>query len=115
MISIKEIKILHGMMLTPYHYKMIELVEWVYDQWGVLFITSGYRKGDPGVHGQIPCRGMDLRENVYSNAQKVVDEINSNWQYDYMRPDMKCALLHGKAKHIHLQVHPRTRPRYEQN
>lgn len=78
---------------------------------GVEFtITSLYREGDNGVHGQMPVRGMDLRMRNKSTGQAIVDLINKKTTYDPSRPDMKCAILHGEGAnlHIHLQVHPRT-------
>ena len=78
-------------------------------------ITCGYRKGDKGVHGSIPCRGVDIRSWVFKNPVSVCNYINSNWEYDFNRPEKFVALLHtaGSGTHIHLQTHPNTRRRLQ--
>ncbi len=88
-----------------------EFLIWFRKTFGEPFITSTYRKGDTGVHGTIPLRGMDIRSYIYTSPQNVVDVINKIWSYDYKRPELKCAILHntGKGMHIHLQTHPNTR------
>jgi len=92
---------------VPLHNKLSDLILWLRN--GVLsdlpVITSAYRAKDPGVHGQIPLRGLDLRSKGY-NAKQVVDMINDHWEYDSKRPEKQCAILHdiGKGEHIHLQV-----------
>ena len=74
-------------------------------------ITCGHRPGDPGVHGTVPCRGIDIRSRVFSKPHKVVQGINERWQYDPDRPEKQVAILHdvGSGEHIHLQTHPNTR------
>lgn len=76
-------------------------------------LTSLYRIGDTGVHGQLPLRGMDLRCRSIRLGEQLEQMINEEWIYDPSRPDMKCAILHGEGAnlHIHLQVHPNTRRR----
>jgi hypothetical protein len=115
-IQIKNHKVLNGLLSVPYHGKLIEIICWVafryIDKDRPLVITSGYRAGDPGVHGTRPlCRGIDIRSWVFDNPQAIVDEINTHFEYDPDRPEKKCALLHdtGSGEHIHLQSHPRTK------
>lgn len=70
-------------------------------------ITSLYRIGDKGVHGQLPLRGCDLRMRNEQMGRAIADELNARWLYDRRRPEMKCAIYHdiGQGAHIHLQVH----------
>ena len=110
-ITIKDWKVLKGMLVVAYHPKMIALAMWVAVRYSKLVLTSAYRMGDSGVHGQIPCRGIDIRSWHYNDPQVVVDDINVHWRYDpYKRPEMMCAIYHdtGSGKHIHLQVHDNT-------
>ena len=75
-------------------------------------VTSLYRIGDNGVHGQLPLRGLDWRCRHLDFGNAVAKHINSRWQYDYSRPSMKCCRCHmvdGGALHLHLQAHPKTR------
>ncbi len=74
-------------------------------------VTSLYRIDDNGVHGTLPCRGLDLgcKDEVIGN--RVADYINSRWVYDPERPDMVCCIYHkvaGGQSHLHLQSHPNT-------
>ena len=88
-----------------------ELVQDVEDATGFEFtITSLYRIGDNGNHGQLPLRAMDLRCRNAVLGAAIEKWINVNWTYDYNRPEMKCCLMHGKGAnlHFHLQVHPNT-------
>ena len=73
-------------------------------------ITSLYRIGDNGVHGQLPLRGIDLRCQDEHLGRLVEDYINSIWEYDHGR-DLKCCMYHdaGSGDHLHFQVHPNTR------
>jgi len=76
-------------------------------------ITSAYRPGDTGVHGQMPVRGIDIRCRDNNLGGAVEKYLNYNWEYDSLRPGMVVALYHnaGSGYHIHLQCHPRTRRR----
>lgn len=94
-----------------YHPKLRELCLDAEKMTGVKFkITSQLRVGDLGVHGQIPLRATDLRMRNKAVGLAIVDEINKRWIYDPLRPNKKCAILHGDGynMHIHLQVHPNT-------
>jgi hypothetical protein len=73
-------------------------------------LTSLYRMGDNGVHGQLPLRGIDLRIRDIAIGKVIEAAINEWWSYDSDRPDKKCAYLHGVDAnlHLHLQVHPNT-------
>ncbi|KKM14521.1 hypothetical protein LCGC14_1705280 [marine sediment metagenome] len=114
MITIKGIAVLIALMGVPTMDSLMDVVEWVYEEHDQnLVITSGFRKGDPGVHGQIPLRGLDIRSRVYSDPDRPCRLINDRWEYDWKRPEKKVASLHGEGDeiHIHLKVHPRTRLR----
>lgn len=110
MIAIKDHKVLRQILEVPYHPILINLELWVATRYSKVIFTSGYRAGDTGVHGTIPCRGKDIRSSCYSEPKLVEEDINAHWQYDPVRPEKKCALYHdvGQGAHIHLQVHPRT-------
>lgn len=73
-------------------------------------ITSLYRIGDKGVHGQLPLRGIDVRCRDPLNGAAIENSMNAIWQYDPERPGMKCCIFHdvGQGAHIHLQCHPNT-------
>lgn len=91
--------------------KLRKLLVWL-ESTGLEFtITSLYRVGDSGVHGQLPVRGADLRMRNRRIGAEIVDYINEHWQYDYTRAEMKCAIIHGKDsnQHIHIQVHGNTK------
>jgi hypothetical protein len=109
-IRVKHYKALRGLLSAPFHPKLIALAMWVTARLSDVVFTSGYRKGDKGVHGQVPCRGLDIRSWIYPDPQMICDDINKHWIYDPERPDKKCAIYHnvGKGFHIHLQVHART-------
>lgn len=87
------------------------LVRSVEEETGFEFtITSLYRIGDNGNHGQLPLRAMDLRCRSALVGAIIETWINKNWVYDSNRPGMKCCLMHGKGSnlHFHLQVHANT-------
>ena len=113
MIQIKDFDILENLMLRIYEPKLLEVLKWVYEEHKEMIITCGFRKGDSGVHGQEPCRGVDLRSTSFTNPKSVEEDINKYWEYDPTRPDMQVALLHnvGQGIHFHIQVHARTRRR----
>jgi len=85
-----------------------------------LFVTSGLRLGDKGVHGV--GRGLDFRVTTnglftHKEADQIAAFINRTWMYDPYRRWLKIAIfgaLDPKGKHndhIHIQVHPRTKAR----
>jgi hypothetical protein len=91
--------------------KLREIALAVEAQFDVDFtITSIYRIGDNGVHGALPCRGLDLRCRDDHFGRLIEDFVNTHWQYDPERENMKCCMYHdvGSGKHIHLQTHPNT-------
>jgi len=75
-------------------------------------VTSLFRMVDPGVHGQLPLRGIDLRQRKHDEGlgTKILASVNEKWQYDPKRPEIMCAKIHGVGlhRHIHLQTHPNT-------
>ena len=115
-IKVKSYKTLKGLMVVPFHPKMIALAMWVATRYSEIVITSAYRgkkihDKDSGIAFTDPCRHLDIRSWIYPDAQKVADDINEHWQYDPKRSGFKCAVFHdvGQGKHIHLQVHPNTK------
>ncbi len=111
MIGIKEDGTLSQLLKVAYDPKLIELLEWIMLQKGRMVITCGYRAEDPGTHGTIPCRSVDIRSHIYSSPRQVEKLINKYWFYDFNRPKKGCAWLHGEGsdEHLHLQVHSNTR------
>jgi len=110
-IQVKNYKVLRGLMSVPFHPTLIALTMWITIRHSQTVFTSAYREGDKGVHGQNPCRGLDIRSKVFHDPRKIVNDINTHWLYDPGREQFRCAKLHdaGKGKHIHLQVHDKTR------
>lgn len=94
--------------VTP---RLRQIALWLEESTGLIFtITSLYRIGDAGNHGQLPLRAVDLRCRHIGLANFIADLINDAWEYDHERPNMKVAIAHGKGSHlhIHLQVHDNT-------
>lgn len=94
----------HG--IHPHLAEMLLDISRVY---GRVVVTSSHRRGDKGVHGCIPSRGVDIRSRGF-NPEGICRLINRTWTYDPERPDKQCALYHdmGRGPHIHLQCHPNT-------
>ena len=74
--------------------------------------------GASGVHSTgEPWRAIDVRIRTLPDYQNAADEmadvLNSTWEYDPVRPGKSVAVskLHGTGPHIHLQCHPRTKPK----
>lgn len=76
--------------------------------------TSLYRIDDPGVHGTLPLRGLDLGCKNQAFGDMVADYINTKWVYDPKRPEKQCCTCHdvGGGLHLHIQTHPNTELRY---
>ena len=91
------------------HRRMWEVLIWMVENGYKITITSMYRPGDPGVHGQKPCRGVDIRSHYFHLPEAVVYAINRAW--DYGDGKHKVAIYHdvGRGPHIHLQVRDETR------
>lgn len=104
MVIIKDIIVLnpHPMMVKLFS----DLVEILPEP----VVTSAYRPGDQGVHGQTPLRGLDIRCHNDGVGELICSLLNSQYIYDPKRPEMKVAKYHdvGYGKHVHLQVHPNT-------
>lgn len=110
-IRVKDETVLRELMAAPFDPRLFDVVSHLLACSGRMVITSGYRKGDRGVHGTIPCRGLDVRSRIYADrAEAIAAAINRKFVYDPQRPHLKVAVLHGKGKnrHLHLQVHPAT-------
>ena len=77
-------------------------------------ITSAHRPGDPGVHGQLPCRGLDRRCRNAGLGNAIKQYINRRWEYDPDRPEMEVCIFHKCDEygwHLHTQTHKNTRRR----
>ena len=82
----------------------------VENRFGEKTLTSLFRIGDTGVHGQLPLRGLDFSCSTMEHGKEVMKFVNSMWTYDPVRPDKQCCKCHdvGTGLHLHLQVHPNT-------
>jgi len=112
MICIKDKSVLNSLFLVEYDKTLVEIISWLAGEYPeAVVITCGYRAGDKGVHGTLPCRGIDIRSWSFKSPDRVANYINYEWEYDPKRPDKKVALYHnvGSGLHIHLQSHLRTR------
>jgi len=90
-----------------HHPNLIELEWWWLNEFGETVVTSAFRYGDKGVHGQNPLRAVDLRSWIYSNPAGMARYANTIWIYSPQRPKKKCVLYHNvrdKGIHFHLQV-----------
>jgi len=111
MIEYKSLEVKKSYLDYDSHPTIKKLVEWLSKRYKIV-ITQGYEKRDYySVHSEIPFRGVDIRSWIYTDPQKVVEDINNNWSYDELRPEKMCAIYHdtGSGDHIHLQVHNNTR------
>lgn len=131
--SHKNQKVTKALLLVAYHPMIVTLAMWLHVRLSNVVVTSGYRKGDKGIAGQLPCRHLDIRSWIYEDGAKVADDINDHFRYDSSRPKYKCALYHARCPkcgqdhryvftklceacgedityhyHIHLQVHDNT-------
>jgi len=114
MICIKDKSVLLSLLSIEYDPKLIEILTWLAGKYPEqIIITCGYRAGDKGVHGTIPCRAVDIRSWTFKHPDRVTNYINYEWVYDSERPGKKVAIFHdaGSGLHIHLQVHRNTRKR----
>ena len=91
MIRVKSITVMRELIVVAWHPMLIEIFLWTCQQWpGQVVVTSGYRRGDTGVHGQNPFRGMDLRSREFENPKDVAFKINQEWNYG-KQPYQVCA------------------------
>lgn len=106
-IKIKSLEVLN------LHRNLVQIAQYLIDGYGLSVITSAYRPGDPGVHGQMPVRGIDFRCRNLTIGKQIEENINNNWQYDPERPEHKVCIGHGEGDnfHIHLQAHRNTKRR----
>lgn len=88
-----------------------EIAREIQAEFGLNLITSAYRPGDTGVHGQMPVRGLDLRCLNPKFGLEAEAWVNLRWRYDPARPKKQVALFHnvGRGLHLHIQVHPGTK------
>jgi len=114
-IGVKDINVLRALMERTYHPLLITINCEVAEEFGI-FITDAWRESThPGdVHATKPGRGMDLRVRVYGTlerAKQIEAWINMRWEYDFRRPEMKVAIIHGEGdnKHLHIQICQNTR------
>ncbi len=115
-LQVKNFQVLRSLLTSLYHPRLVDVLAWVCGNApGDVIITSGYRPGDPGVHGAQPCRAVDIRSWVFADPAAFADRINTAWIYDPRRPQYRVCLYHdvGRGPHLHLQAHPNTTKRGE--
>ena len=112
MINYKDEEVLRGMLSVRWHPILINIYEWLDERHGEqVIVTCAYEDRDyPSTHSMDPLRAFDIRSWVFDDPQKIVDEINIYWLYDFDRPTKKTAIYHdtGRGAHIHVQVHDNT-------
>ena len=111
MIKIKDHDVLESLLIYAAHPILIELLKWVVCRYSETIFTLGWEeRKKPSVHDIVPYRGVDIRSRIYDDPRAVRNDINAHWQYDYKRPNKKCARYYdtGRGLHIHLQVHNNT-------
>lgn len=114
-IGYKDIGVLKGMFLVPWHPKLVAVLIWLLGKYpGKVLITCGYEKRDyPSTHSTTPLRAIDIRSWYFKNPEEIEKQINDAFIYDPDRPEKKVCLYHdtGKGWHFHIQVHDRTQYR----
>ena len=104
------------------HSTLTDLVQWIVGKeiWGPhMVVTSVFRDHveqqrvnasmlGRSAHGVLPVRAADVRIRDLSETlvASAAETINDNWQYDFDRPNLRCALI--EHDHMHIQVHPHT-------
>lgn len=78
---------------------------------GPLRTTSLWRGGG-GIHDTIPLRAIDASCHSAKVGDAMAEWVNTRWIYDADRPEKMVCLYHGEPKHLHIQVHEKTRRRY---
>lgn len=114
MIYVKDIEVLVQVMAVASHPRLLEVLSWICSKHdGLVYITSGHRHGDTGVHGTDPLRAVDLRSRIFQQPKAIEVGINKAWEYDPERPEKQVAWWHQAESgyHIHIQVHDNTRRR----
>lgn len=117
-IRIKNSAVFTGLMEYRCEPILIAIQKYIIEKYGAT-ITESYRPRlhINDLHGTLPVRALDNRIWCYPERVQgwIADDINNRWEYDSLRPEMKCAIVHdnrnGKGKHLHIQVHPGTRLR----
>ncbi len=102
----------------PHMLALLQDLMYIWPEGGEIIITSFDRtaeedKGWLGLHSAgPPWRACDLRTWGLTTEEKnnVCKALNDKWFYDPERPHLGVAYGkdHGTAPHIHLQVHPNT-------
>jgi hypothetical protein len=115
-LQFKTHEIAHNFCDVKIHPKLTDLLLWIMEYTGEIVVTSARRyrtihKKDSGIHLTDPLRAADLRSYIYNDAGKLAENINSNWQYDWRRGHLRCAVEHntGLGRHLHIQIHERTK------
>ncbi len=118
-IRVKDAGVLRGLMERRFDPTLIEVADYISEKYGMV-ITESYRprKHQNDLHGTDPVRALDGRIWQYETvgvADRIAADVNSRWEYDPGRPHMKCVIIHrnacGDGRHMHIQVHPKTRRR----
>ena len=93
------------------HQILVEMLLELDEVAGPGVITSAYRPGDPGVHGQMPVRGADRRCRNSAIGNAIKQWLNRKWEYDPERPHLDVCIFHKCDEHgwhLHCQVHNNT-------
>lgn len=112
-IHVKNSTVLHGMLTYYFHPMLCNIIDFIVRYYGIVFTESYRPQRHPNdLHGTHPVRAVDLRQWCYPTgvAEKIRDDVNSEWIYDPTRQNKKVAIIHdsGEGIHFHIQVHPRT-------
>jgi len=112
-IAVKDEIVLQSILIWSFDPKLVDVVSWFMKKNHGAVITEGFRiqKHKNDLHGLNPVRAIDLRSWCYIDPEKIAQEVNEVWEYDYNRPNKKVAIFHGGNPHFHIQVHPHTRRR----
>ncbi len=104
-IDYKQMKFIHPTLIT--------VVDDFEKEFGSKRVTSLHRMHDPGIHGTLPLRAIDIGEQNGAVGVILENWLNTRWVYDPDRPTLNVALYHdvGRGKHLHVQVHKNTKRR----
>lgn len=109
-ITVKSLDVFANLLGAKYEATLVKMLCWFAARHGEVCITSGFRP-DGGVHGTEPCRAVDIRSFTFDHPKSIKKDFNQHWNYDHVRPLMKCCVYHntGRGWHFHIQSHPRTK------
>lgn len=81
-ISFKDSSVLLSVLTHQCHEILISIIMWLISDCHIpVCITCWFRRGDQGVHGTIPVRGVDLRSRTLGDPKAVAAMVNDAWVY----------------------------------